>query len=156
MKHWGILPPGLKIVASLFIIGGALAAAISFALLTREPRVIVTAGLFAAIIGVLTGIGLLWLNPGWKKFAVAVICLNLFVLPLVLLAVVMNLLSLAASFKQASLQELPPNFRLLLRATYRHYAVLAPILGVSWSIQFWAYRALKKPAVRRLFGEPDR
>ncbi len=116
----------------------------------------VTAGLFLAIIGVLTGIGLLWLNPGWKKFAVAVICLNLFVLPLVLLGVVMNLLSLATSFKQASLQQIPPDFRSVLRATYRHYAVLTPILGVFWCIHFWAYRALKKPAVRRLFGEPDR
>lgn len=156
MKHWSILPLGLKIVAFLFILGGALAAAVNFTLLIKEPRIMPTAGLFLAIIGTLAGIGLLWLNPLWKKFALAVICLNLIVLPLALLAFAMNFLSLATSLKQASLQQLPASFRSLLRAAYRRYAVFTPLLGVSWCIHFWAYRVLNRPAVRRLFGESDR
>jgi len=162
VKHWDILPPSLKIVAFLFIIGGGLVAAMSIRLLMREPPGFSTAGLLLAFIGTLafvgtlTGVGLLWLNPWWKRFALALISVSLVVMPLAVLAMVMNYLSLASTFKHTSMGQLPDDVKTLLRKAYRHYTLLAPLMGGSWFVQFWAYRVLNKPTVRRLFGESDR
>lgn len=138
MEEQPKIPTSLRIVAVLFILGGA-CAVLEILISLANRRISFNFG----VLGLFIGPGLLALRPGWRTCALVFTWLSLIFLPIFCLIALGYRGPVDFIVFGQKMGYVPKELAFLFAAALFLYSV-------------WQYRVLTRPAVRKLFGlTPD-